>query len=124
MSLATLDSLNIPAHWCASLDFAALLEGRFARELHSPLVVDADTFHPDHLANLGDVFGPVYSEISQLGNVDKSIFARENLHESTEFFDRNDATMVGLSDLNFLCHPADDFLRARHALTARRIDVN
>src|SRR4029434_3741787 len=124
VSLAPVDSLHISAHWCTSFDFAALLKGRFAREFHSPLVVDPDAFHPDHLANLRDVFSPVHSEISQLGNVDEAVFAREHFHESAEFFDRHDAPVIGLADLHFLRHATDDLLRAGHALAARRIDVN
>src|SRR5450432_2263140 len=123
-SLAAIGPLHIAAHRCAGLDFAALLEGRLARKLHSPFVVDADALHPNHLANLRDVFGAVDPEISQLRNVHQAVLARENFDERAEFFDRNDATVIGLADFHFPGHAADDFFRARHALAAGRVDVH
>ena len=44
------------AYRAAGFDFTALFQRRFARQLHAALVVDADAFHPDHLADLGHVF--------------------------------------------------------------------
>ncbi len=102
------------ANRAAGFDFTALLQRRFARQLHSALVVDADAFHPDHLADLGDVFRPINSEIGQLGNVNEAVLARENFDKGAEFFDRNDATVVGLADFDFACvmPPMISFARA------------
>src|SRR4030095_3612737 len=118
-SLVAVGSLHVSTHRRPSLDFAACCEGGFARELHSPLVVDADAFHPDHFADFRHVFRAIDAEIRQFGNVHQTILAREDLDEGTEFFDRNDTTVIGLADFNFLGHPANDFLRAGHALAAR-----
>src|SRR5688500_18102346 len=100
----------------ASFGGGAFFEGGFAAQFHPALVVDADALNPDHFAHLGDVFSAVDAEIGQLGNVDEAILAREHFHEGAEFFDRNDAAVIGLAHFDLARHAADDFLRARHAL--------
>ena len=52
------------------------------------------------------------------------ILARKNFNERTEFLRGDHATLVGLTDLDFACHSADDFLRTRHALAGGRVDVH
>ena len=104
--------------------FSALFERGFARKFYAAFVVDADAFDPNHFANFGNVFGPVHAKIRELGNMHEPIFAREHFDERAEFFDRDDATLIGLADLDLARHAADDFLRARHAFAARRIDVH
>ena len=79
---------------------------------------------PDHVANFGDVFRSFHPEIRQLGNMHEAVPARENLHKRAEFFHRDDAPLIGLADLDFAGHAADDFFRARHALAAGRVDVH
>ena len=54
----------------------------------------------------------------------KPVLARENFDKRTEFLRRDHATLIGLTDLDFACHATDDFLRARHALASRRVDVH
>src|SRR3954469_10387067 len=108
----------------AGLGGGAFLERGFPAQFHAAFVVDTDALHPDHLADLGDVFGAVHAEIGQLGNVNQAILTREHFDECTEFFDRNDATVIGLADFDFAGHAADDFLRAGHAFGAGRVNVN
>src|SRR3954468_5254049 len=108
----------------AGFSSGAFLERGFPAQFHAALVVDADAFHPDHFADLGDVLGPVDAEIRELGNVNETVLAREHFDECAELFDRNDATVIGLADFDLTRHAADDFLRARHALGAGRVDVN
>lgn len=57
-------------------------ERGFPAQFHAALVVDADAFHPDHLAHLRDVFRAIDAEIRQLGNVDETIFPREHFNEA------------------------------------------
>ena len=103
---------------------SALFERGFARKFHAAFVVDADAFDPDHVANFDDVFGPFHAKIRQLGDVDEAVLARENFDERAEFFHRDDAALIGLADLDFARHAADDFLRARHAFAAGRVNVH
>src|SRR5476649_604748 len=56
--------------------------------------------------------------------MDKPIFSWKHFDERAEFLDRDDATVIGLADFDLPRHAADDFLRARHAFGARRIDVH
>src|SRR5436190_3650219 len=102
----------------------AFLERGFAAQFHPALVVDPNTFYPDHLAHLGDVFRAVDPEIRQLRNMDEAIFPRQHFDERAEFLDRNDATVIGLAHFDLARHPADNFLRARHAFGAGRVDVD
>src|SRR3954469_16766977 len=96
----------------------------FQSQFDRALVVNPDAFQPEHLADLGDIFGAIHAEVSQLGNVNKAVFAREHFDERAEFFDRDNATMIGLADFNLARHAADNLLRAGHALGARRVNVN
>src|SRR6476660_1585105 len=96
----------------------AFLERGFPAQFHAAFVVDADALHPDHLADLGDVFGTIDAEIGQLGNVNEAILAREHFDERAEIFDRDDATVIGLADLDLARHAADAFFRACHTLGA------
>jgi hypothetical protein len=50
----------------SDLGFGALSQCGFAREFHAAFVVDPDAFHPNHLANFGDVFGALNTEVRQL----------------------------------------------------------
>src|SRR6266404_6671067 len=95
----------------ASFFLGALFQCCFARKLYAALVVDTDAFDPNHVAHLGHVFGAIHSEIRQLGNMHQPILARKNFNERTEFLRGDHATLVGLTDLDFACHSADDFLR-------------
>src|SRR4029453_15792815 len=112
--------------WLQSLPcffFSALFERRLARKFYAAFVVDADTFDPNHVANLDHVFGALHSKIGKLGNVHQAVFAWENFNKRPELLRRDDAALIGLSDFDFAGHPADNFLRARHALASRCVDV-
>ena len=80
--------------------FSAFFQRGFARKFYAAFVVDADAFHPDHVAHLGHVFGSVHAEIRQLGNVDEAVLAREHFDERAELFDRDDAAVIGLADFD------------------------
>src|SRR5438477_12942164 len=108
----------------AGLGGGTFFERGFPAQFHAALVVDADAFHPDHFAHLCDVFGAIDAEICQLGNVHETVLARKHFDERAEFFDRNDTAMIGLPDFYLARHAADDFLRARHALRTRRVNVD
>ncbi len=56
--------------------------------------------------------------------MDEAVLARGHFDECAEFFDRHDAAVIDLADLDFVRHAADDFLRARHAFGACRVDVH
>src|SRR6266446_10283960 len=58
--------------------FGAFFERCFTRKFHAAFVVDPDALDPNDVANLGNVFGSLYPEIRELGNVHESIPAREN----------------------------------------------
>src|SRR5437762_4005425 len=106
------------------LGFGAFLQGGFARKFHPAFVIDPDTFHPNHVASLHDVFGSFHPKIRQLGDVDQPVLARENFDKRAELLRRNDAALIGLADLDLACHPTDDLFRARHALAAGRVNVD
>src|SRR5438270_13928712 len=108
----------------AGLGFGALFQRGFARQLHSSFVIDADAFYPNDVADLRHVFRSFYPEIGQLGNVHQSIFARENFDECPKFLGRNNAALIGGTDLDLLGHAADDFLGPRHRFAAGRVDVH
>ena len=78
----------------------AFLERGFAAQLHAAFVIDADAFHPDHFADLRDVFDAINAEVRQLRNVNKAVLARKNFDERAEIFDRNDAAMIGRADFD------------------------
>ena len=100
--------------------FSAALRESFTRPLSSM---------PMHLTQMmspifDDVFGAFDAEIRQLGNVHQAVLARQHFDERAEFFHRDDAALIGLADLDFARHAADDFLRARHAFAGRGVDVH
>src|ERR1700730_3622572 len=101
--------------------FGPLLERGLARKFHAPFVVDADAFYPDHVPDFDHVFGSFNAEIRQLRNVDEAIFARQHFDERAKLFDRHDAPLIGLPDLDFFRHAPNNFLRPRHCFTARRV---
>jgi hypothetical protein len=80
-------AIDIVRHRHSGLNFTALLERGLTRKFHPSFVVDPDAFHPDHFADLGDVFDPANPEVRQLRDVDETILARENFDEGTEFLD-------------------------------------
>ncbi len=53
----------------------------------------------------------------------ETVPARENFHKRAELLHRDHASLIGLADLNFACHAADNFFRACHALAAGGVDV-
>src|SRR5882757_3132756 len=113
--------------WLQSLAcffFSAFFQRRLARKFYAAFVVDADAFDPNHVANLDHVFGAVHSKIGKLGNVHQAVFAWENFNKRPELLRRDDASLIGCSYLDFAGHPADNFLRARHALASRCVDVH
>src|SRR5437588_3965828 len=61
----------------ARLGFSAFPQRRFARKLDAALVVDADAFYPDHVANVCNIFGAFHPEVRQLGNVHEPVPAWE-----------------------------------------------
>src|SRR2546426_12190702 len=67
-----------------SFCFGAFFQRGFAAEFDAALVVDADTFHPDHVADVRYIFGAFHTEVGQLGNVHKPIPAREDFDECAE----------------------------------------
>ena len=97
---AAVGSLHIAADRNTGFNFVAFFQRGFARKFHAALVVDADAFDPDHLADLDDVFGPLHAEVGQLGDVDEAVLAREHFDEGAEFFDRDDATVIDLADFD------------------------
>src|SRR4051812_37231543 len=48
----------------AGFGSSPFLERGSPTQFHAAFIVDADAFHPDHLADLGNVFGAVHPEIS------------------------------------------------------------
>ena len=110
---------GVPAPSASARSLSAALRLKF----HAAFVVDADAFHPDHLADFRDVFRSFDAEIRQLGNVHEAVFAREDFDEGAEFFDRNNFAVIGLADFDLARHAADDFLRARHRFGIVRVDV-
>src|SRR5262245_27102528 len=108
----------------AGFDFATFFQRRLAREFDPALIVNADTFNPNHFPDLGYIFNATNPKVGQFGDVDETILTWENFDKRAEFFDRNHATMIGLADLDFLRHSADDFLRPRHRFAAGGVDVN
>ncbi len=54
----------------------------------------------------------------------QAIFAGEHFHKRPEFLGRDDAALVGLSDLDFAGHVVNDFLCASHAFAAGGVDVH
>ena len=104
--------------------FGAFFQRRLARKFYTAFVVDTDAFHPNHIADLDHVLSAFHSKIRELGNVHQAIFARENFNKRPELLRRDDASLIGLPDLDFARHPTDDFLRARHALASRCVDVH
>src|SRR5437763_15490632 len=87
-------------------------------------VIALDAFDPDGATGFDDVFGAFDPEVGQLRNVDESFLARQNFDKGAELFGGNNATLIGRADFNFLRHPADDFLRARHRFATGRVDVD
>src|SRR5205814_2917277 len=87
-------------------------------------VCSSDLFHPDHVANFNHVFGPFHSEVGQLRNVHQTVLARQHFDECAELFGGNDATLISLTNLDLLRHPADDFLGTRHGFAAGRVNVD
>src|SRR5438874_4366175 len=121
---ATTTSVCLGRNRLAGLGFGAFFQRRFARKFYATLVVDTDTFHPDHVTNFRNIFRSFYPEICVLGNVDEAVPARKNLDERAEFFHRDDAPLICLADLDLAGHAADNFFRARHRFAARRVDVD
>src|SRR4029079_12999656 len=112
--------------WLQSLAcffFSAFFQRRLAGKLYAAFVVDADAFDPNHVANLDHVLSALHSKIGKLGNVHQAVFAWENFNKSHALLRRADASLIGCSYLDFAGHPADNFLRARHALASRCVDV-
>ena len=104
--------------------FSAFFQRGFARKFYATLVVDADALDPNNVADFGNVFSPFHAKIRELGNVHQAIPARENFDERAEFLRRDDAALIRLADLDLARHAADNFLRARHAFAAGRVDVH
>ena len=71
-----------------------LLHGGLAAELDAALVVDADAFHPDRVADFHDVFGSVDTEVRKLGDVAKAVLSGEDLNEGTELLGGDDRALV------------------------------
>src|SRR5437773_1377983 len=108
----------------AGLGFGAFSQRGFARQLDPSFVIDADAFHPDHVANVCNVFRTFHTEVRQLGNVHEPVPAWKYFDERAELFYGNDAALIGLADLNLARHSADDFLRARHRFAAGGVNVD
>src|SRR5438067_5310616 len=108
----------------AGLLFGALFQRCFATELDASLVIDADAFYPDHVANVCNVFGSFHPEVGQLGNVHEPVPAWEYFDKRSKLFYGNDTALIGLADLDLARHPADDFLRPCHRFAAGRVNVH
>src|SRR5512132_2204762 len=104
--------------------FSALFQRRLTRKFYAAFVVDTDAFDPNHVANLDHVLSAFHSKIGEFGNVHQAVFAWENFNKRPELLRRDDASLIGLSDLDFAGHATDNFLRARHALASRCVDVH
>src|SRR4030095_7013848 len=110
--------------WLTRFRFGAFFQCGFPRKFYAPFIVDADALDPNDVTGFHDVLRAFDAEIRQFGDVHESFLARENFHKRAEFFRGDNAPLIGLADLDFACHTADDFLRARHALTAGRVNVH
>src|ERR1044071_2211218 len=69
----------------ACFSFRAFSQRGFARKFYAAFVINANALNPDDVADLGDVFGPFHTKISQLGNVRLPVSDRENLPKRAEF---------------------------------------
>src|SRR5438477_2235477 len=107
----------------ARFRFGAFFQSGFARELYAAFVVDADAFDPNHVADVRHIFGALYPEVGQLGNMDETVSARENFDKGAEFFDGDNPALLGLPNLDFARHAADNFCCPRHALPAGGVDA-
>ena len=83
----------------------AILHSCFAAEFDAALVVNADAFDPDGVADFDNVLDFVHAELGEFGDVAESIFARKNLDEGAEFFDGNDGALVEFTNRDFLGQP-------------------
>src|SRR6266404_1544753 len=104
--------------------FGAFFQGRFTRKFYTAFVFNPDAFHPDHVPDFDDVFSAFYAEVGQLGNVDETILARQDLDECAELFYGYNPTLIGLTNLDLARHSADDLLGACHRFAAGRVDVD
>src|SRR5437763_1264028 len=56
------------------LSRGTFFQSRFAAQFDPAFVIDPDAFDPDHFTHLGHVLGSIDSKISQLGDMDQTVF--------------------------------------------------
>jgi hypothetical protein len=74
----------------AGFGFGAFFQRSLTAQFDPAFVVDADAFHPSHVADFGYVFGAFYPEIGQLGNMHESVLPGNTSTNAPEFFYRRE----------------------------------
>src|SRR5206468_7684376 len=104
--------------------FVALFHRRFARELDAALIVDADAFDPDFIADFDDVLRLLDAEVGQFANVHQAVLAGEDFHKTAEFLDRHHLAPIDLADLDLGGHALDGFAGNLHPFGGDGINLH
>ena len=87
-------SLWLRASGGLTFRLVAVFHGCLATELHAALVVDADAFDPHRVTHLDDILDLVDADVSEFGNMAKTILAWQDLNEGSKFFDRDNGALI------------------------------
>src|ERR1041385_888241 len=102
----------------------AISHGGLAGEADTALLIHAEAFDPDFIAEFDDVFGLLDAEVGQFADMAEAVLAGQELNEGAEFLDRHHLAAIGLADLGFGGHAGDGFAGDLHAFAAGGVDVD
>jgi len=94
------------------------LSAALRESLTRPLSSMPDALDPDHVADFCDVLRSFDAEIRKLGNVTSRPCRGKTSDKGAELLHGNDAALIGLADLDFARHAADNFFARAMPLAA------
>src|SRR5581483_8914686 len=95
-----------------------------AREIDAPLRIDLRNHHHHLIPDIHYILRPIDAMLGQLGDMDQSLLAGQDLGEGTEVDQPRDAPQVDLADLHLLGHGANDLGGALGTVAERRGDAH